>query len=60
MAIKYDLTAIVVLALLVEGLAIYLNIVVHPTRQPNLTVVIIILNVVIIGVLMLLKENKKL
>jgi hypothetical protein len=33
----------VVLLSLVEGLAIYLNIVVHPNSQPGLTIVIVIL-----------------
>jgi len=33
----------VVLLALVEGLAIYINMVAHPDRQPTLTIVIVIL-----------------
>ncbi len=40
---KYNLTAIVVFITLVEGLAIYINMVAHPGLQPTLTAVIIIL-----------------
>jgi uncharacterized membrane protein YqjE len=40
---KYNLPMMVVLLALVEGLAIYLNMVAHPDRQPTLTIVIVIL-----------------
>jgi hypothetical protein len=40
---KYNLPMMVVLLTLVEGLAIYLNMVVHPDSQPGLTIVIVIL-----------------
>jgi len=40
---------VVVLLALLEGLAIYLNIVVHPTEQPALTIVIVILFAVASG-----------
>jgi hypothetical protein len=37
---KHNLVTMVVLLTLVEGLAIYLNMVAHPDRQPALTIVI--------------------
>jgi hypothetical protein len=40
---KYNLPMVVVLLALLEGLVIYLNIVVHPNDQPGLTIVIAIL-----------------
>ena len=40
---KFSLPLMVVLLALVEGLAIYINMVVHPDRQPGLTIVIVIL-----------------
>ncbi len=40
---KYNLIIMVVLLTLVEGLAIYLNMVAHPKSQPALTVVIVVL-----------------
>ena len=39
----YNLPAMVALLSLVEGLAIYLNLVAHPNSQPTLTIVIVIL-----------------
>jgi len=39
----------VVLLSLVEGLAIYINMVVHPKSQPTLTIVIVILFAVVNG-----------
>jgi hypothetical protein len=39
----------VVLLALVEGLAIYLNMVAHPDRQPTLTIVIVILFAIVSG-----------
>ncbi|MGA2122154.1 MAG: hypothetical protein ABSG49_08955 [Methanoregula sp.] len=40
---KYNLPMMVVLLALLEGLVIYLNMVVHPDSQPGLTIVIVIL-----------------
>ena len=40
---KYNLPMMVVLLSLLEGLVIYLNMVVHPDNQPGLTIVIVIL-----------------
>ena len=58
--IKYNLTTIVVLALLVEGISVYVNLIAHPKSQPYLTAIIIIVNVLVIGVVLWLRENKKL
>ena len=46
---KYSLPMMVVLLSLVEGLAIYINMVVHPDRQPGLTIVIVILFAIVSG-----------
>ncbi len=40
---EHNVTLMVVLLSLVEGLVIYLNMVVHPNSQPGLTLVIVIL-----------------
>jgi hypothetical protein len=40
---KYNLPMMVVFLSLLEGLVIYLNMVVHPDSQPALTIVIVIL-----------------
>jgi hypothetical protein len=40
---KHNLPLMVFLLMLLEGLVIYLNIVVHPDSQPGLTIVIVIL-----------------
>jgi hypothetical protein len=48
---KYNLIAIVVFITLVEGLAIYINIVAHPELQPVLTAVIAILTAIVSGLL---------
>jgi hypothetical protein len=40
---KFNLPMMVVLLSLLEGLVIYLNMVVHPDSQPGLTIVIVIL-----------------
>jgi hypothetical protein len=40
---KYNLPLMVSLLALLEGLVIYLNLVVHPDNQPGLTIVIVIL-----------------
>jgi hypothetical protein len=39
----YNLPMVVALLSLLEGLVIYLNLVVHPDSQPGLTIVIVIL-----------------
>ncbi|MFZ1896657.1 hypothetical protein [Methanoregula sp.] len=40
---KYNLPMMFVLLTLIEGLAIYINMIAHPDRQPALTVVIVII-----------------
>jgi len=49
MARKYSLPVIVALVCLVEGLAIYLNLVAHPESQPNLTIFIVALSTLVMG-----------
>ena len=46
---KYNLPMMVALLALVEGLAIYLNMVAHPNSQPGLTIVIVILFAIVSG-----------
>lgn len=46
---KYNLPIMVALLALVEGLAIYLNLVAHPDSQPTLTIVIVILFAIVSG-----------
>ncbi len=46
---KFSLPLMVVLLSLLEGLVIYLNMVVHPDRQPGLTIVIVILFATVSG-----------
>jgi hypothetical protein len=46
---KYNLPVMVALLTLVEGLAISLNIVVHPGSQPTLTIVIVIIFAIVCG-----------
>ena len=46
---KFTLPLMVVLLSLLEGLVIYLNMVVHPDRQPGLTIVIVILFATVSG-----------
>jgi hypothetical protein len=48
---KYNLIAIVVFITLIEGLAIYINIVAHPELQPALTAVIAILTAIVSGLM---------
>ena len=43
--LKYDLPVTVAVITLVEGLAIYINMVIHPNLQPGITAFIIILAV---------------
>ena len=46
---KRNLPLMVVLLALIEGLAIYLNLVAHPNSQPTLTIVIVILFATVSG-----------
>ena len=46
---KRNLALMVVLLALIEGLAIYLNMVAHPDSQPTLTIVIVILFAAVSG-----------
>lgn len=46
---KYSLPLMVFLLALLEGLVIYLNMVVHPDNQPGLTIVIVILFAIVSG-----------
>jgi hypothetical protein len=46
---KYNLPMMFVLLALVEGLAIYLNMVAHPDSQPGLTIAIVIIFAVVSG-----------
>ena len=46
---KYNLPMMVVLLSILEGLVIYLNMVVHPDNQPGLTIVIVILFAIVSG-----------
>ena len=46
---KHNLPMMVVLLTLVEGLAIYINMEVHPNSQPALTIVIVILFAIVSG-----------
>ena len=46
---KRNLPLMVVLLSLIEGLAIYLNLVAHPQSQPTLTIVIVILFAAVSG-----------
>jgi hypothetical protein len=47
---KYSLPVMVVFLTLVEGLAIYLNMVVHPESQPTLTIAIVIIFAIVSGI----------
>jgi hypothetical protein len=47
--VKHNPTVIVVLITIIEGLAIYLNMVAHPQHQPALTVFIVLVMAVIGG-----------
>jgi hypothetical protein len=47
--IIHNLTVAVVLFTIIEGLAIYLNMVAHPQRQPALTIFIVLVMAVIEG-----------
>lgn len=57
---KPDLTLTVVLIIIIEGLAIYLNMVAHPKSQPGLTIFIVLLMALIFGLYMgyISKKNK--
>jgi hypothetical protein len=47
---KFNLPLTVSLLALLEGLAVYLNMVVHPDNQPGLTIIIVILFAIASGV----------
>ena len=49
MAKKHNLAVMVVSLVLVEGLAIYLNMVAHPKQQPMLTIIIVLVIAAIAG-----------
>lgn len=49
MAKKQNLALIVVLITIIEGLAIYLNMVAHPQSQPALTIFIVLIIALIEG-----------
>ncbi len=46
---KPNLALTVVLIIIIEGLAIYLNMVAHPQHQPGLTIFIVLLLALIFG-----------
>ena len=46
---KHSLPLTVALACLIEGLAIYLNMVAHPESQPGLTIVIVAISTLVMG-----------
>ncbi len=46
---KPNLALTVVLIIIIEGLAIYLNMVAHPQAQPGLTIFIVLLLALIFG-----------
>lgn len=46
---KRSLPLTVALACLIEGLAIYLNMVAHPESQPGLTIVIVAISTLVMG-----------
>jgi len=46
---KPNLALTVVLIIIIEGLAIYLNMVAHPQSQPGLTIFIVLLLALIFG-----------
>ena len=46
---KHNLPLMVFLLALLEGMVIYLNLVVHPDSQPGLTIVIVILFAIVSG-----------
>lgn len=55
---KINLPLIVVLIILIEGLAIYLNMVAHPQSQPGLTIFIVLLLALIFGIVMTIITRK--
>jgi len=46
---KHNLAVTVVLIIIIEGVAIYLNMVAHPQNQPTLTIFIVLLMALIFG-----------
>lgn len=55
---KNNLPLIIVLIILIEGLAIYLNMVAHPQLQPELTIFIVLLLALIFGIVMTIITRK--
>jgi len=56
---KPNLALTVVFIIIIEGLAIYLNMVAHPQSQPGLTIFIVLLMALIFGVYMKYRSSKK-
>ena len=56
--IKPNLTLTVVLIILIEGVAIYLNMVAHPGSQPGLTIFIVLLMALIFGLIFWFRFDK--
>ena len=56
---KNNLPLIVISIILIEGLAIYLNMVAHPQSQPGLTIFIVLLMALIFGLYMKYRSSKK-
>lgn len=56
---KPNLALTVVLIIIIEGLAIYLNMVAHPKSQPGLTIFIVLLLALIFGIYMRYRYGKK-
>jgi hypothetical protein len=56
---KPNLALTVVLIIIIEGLAIYLNMVAHPQSQPWLTIFIVLLMALIFGLYVKYRSRKK-
>lgn len=56
---KPNLVLTVVLIVIIEGVAIYLNIMAHPQSQPGLTIFIVLLMALIFGLFMKYRFNKQ-
>ena len=59
MAKGYSLTAIVVFITLIEGLAIYINMVAHPDIQPVLTTIIVLIAAIVSGLVVWYSSKPK-
>ncbi len=55
---KPNLALTVVLIIIIEGLAIYLNMIAHPKSQPGLTIFIVALMALIFGFYMKYRSKK--